>query len=671
MKKNFGAILLMTGLSACNSGSLEPGSVPVSPDTEQTAGWHEYGGHKAGKFSELNQINRHNVTELEVAWTHHSGDIADGSGEWGFTSLQVTPLVVADTLYYCTPFGRVFALAAESGEQRWAFDPQVSNKHSGLYPAVCRGVSYWRAQQPRGERCDERILYGTRDAELIALDAATGLPCEDFGSAGRVSLKEGIDSARSWEYYPTSPPYIAGNLAVVGATVPDNERRDVPSGVVRAFDVRSGELAWAWEPVTEDYRQRHRDERGNTLYHLGSPNVWAPISGDPQRQLVFIPTGNPSPDLYGGDRDGIDYFGSSVVALDAATGELRWRFQTVHHDVWDYDVAAQPTLFDIPGVGNGRPGIAQATKMGHVFLLDRETGEPLYPVLEQPVPQGGVPGETLSPTQPFPTHPAPLHLPQKLTADDMDGFAWFDRKSCQRSLASYRNDGIFTPPSLEGSVLYPTTTGGINWGGITIDPDEGILYANQMHMAAVVQLIPRAEYDALNPAPGYPLEHYPMEGSPYGVRRFPLLSSVGAPCNPRPWGSLTAVDLKSGQVLWRRPLGTTRGLAPWPLWFEAGSPNIGGGLATAGKLYFIGATSDGYFRAFDSLTGAELWRHTLPYTGNATPISYRVSKTGPQYVVIAAGGHGWSSPGDAIVAFRLKSSGGGNGDHGDIINANP
>jgi len=441
---------------------------------------------------------------------------------------------------------------------------------------------------------------------------------------------------------------------VVGALVPDNERVDVPSGVVRAFDVRSGALAWAWEPVSEDYRQRHQGDLGNTLYHLGSPNVWAPISGDPELGLVYIPTGNPSPDLYGGQRDGIDYYGSSTVALDAATGQVRWHFQAVHHDVWDYDVASQPSLFDIPGVGDSRPGLAQATKMGHIFLLDRKTGAPLYPVEERPVPQGGVPDETLSPTQPFPTHPAPLHLPARLGQEDMDGFVYFDRKSCQRELAKYRSEGIFTPPTEQGSVLFPSNIGGINWGGITIDPKQGILYANQMHMASVVQLIPRETYDELNPQTHYPTEYYPMEGTSYGVKRFPLTSPLtGAPCNPRPWGSLSAVDLKSGELLWQRSFGTTRGLAPWPLWFDAGAPNIGGSLATGGGLLFIGASADGFFRAYDSRTGDELWRHKMPYTANATPLSYRATPGGRQFVVVAAGGHGWSSPGDAIVAFAL------------------
>jgi quinoprotein glucose dehydrogenase len=643
---------LLWCLGGCENGT----GVDSDPAAERPPQeWTTYGGDNAARYSPLSDINGNNVDSLEVAWTHRSGDYADGSGDWGFTSLQVSPLMADGTLYYCTPFGRVFALDPETGGERWTFNPGIENRHSGMYPVVCRGVALWRDPAGSEDSCSRRIIYGTRDAELIALDASTGRPCDDFGDSGRVQLKEGIEGARPWEYYPTSPPYIIGDLAVIGAMVPDNERTDVPSGVVRAFDVRSGQLAWAWDPVSDDYRERHRDELGGTRYHLGTPNVWAPISGDPSAGLVFLPTGNPSPDLYGGDRDGIDYYGSSVVALDAATGAVRWRFQTVHHDVWDYDVAAQPALVDLYPEGEKSPrrGLAQATKMGHIFLLDRLSGEPLYPVEERPVPQRGVPGEQLSPTQPFPTHPSSLHLPERLTADDMDGFAWFDRRACQRELAKYRSDGMFTPPTLEGSVLYPATTGGINWGGVSIDPVERMLYVNQMHMASVVQLIPRQEYDALNPSPGYPLEHYPMSGSPYGVRRFPLLSPLGAPCNPRPWGSLTAVDLDSGEIRWRRPLGTTRGQAPWPLWLETGSPNTGGPLVTASGLLFIGATTDRYFRAFDTDSGEQLWRADLPFTANATPISYRARHGGRQYVVIAAGGHGWSEPGDAIIAFAL------------------
>ncbi|HUH38216.1 MAG TPA: pyrroloquinoline quinone-dependent dehydrogenase, partial [Spongiibacteraceae bacterium] len=495
------------------------------------AEWPSYGGGpQSNRYSPLNQITVDNVDHLQVAWTHHSGDISDGSGEWSLSSFQATPIVVEDTLYYCSPFGKVFALDPISGTERWRFDPEVRNKKSGFYPAVCRGVAYWQAEKPQGKLCDSRILYGTRDAELIALDARTGALCPGFGNGGKVALREGVGEHQIREYYPTSPPAIIGDIAVIGAFVPDNERNDVPGGVVRAFDTVTGELRWAWDPVPEDYLERHASDASR--YSRGSPNVWAPMSVDAARGLVFVPTGNPSPDIYAGDRDGLDYYGSSVVALDAATGKVNWHFQTVHHDVWDYDVASQPVLFEIPGVGGGRPGIIQPTKVGHVFLLDRETGEPLYPVEERPVPQGGVPGEKLSPTQPFPTHPAPLHTPAKLSADDMDGLVFFDRLACQREFAKYRNDGVFTPPSFEGSVLYPATTGGINWGSVSVDPEAGLMFVNQMHWASVVTLIPRAEFDSEPRPPGYPLEYFQMTGSPYGGMRTALVSPLGAPCVP-------------------------------------------------------------------------------------------------------------------------------------------
>jgi quinoprotein glucose dehydrogenase len=649
VKSRCGALALLIGLAACQPPQ------PFAEDSGDSADWPTYGGNtEANHYSTLDQINAGNVNDLEIAWTHHSGDISNGRGEWGFTSLQVTPIVSNNTLYYCTPFGRVFALDPETGVERWMYDPEVQNKKSGLYPAVCRGVSYWQDPELLSGTCSKRILYGTRDAELIALDADTGKLCTDFGTDGKVALKEQISGAEDWEYYPTSPPQVIGDIAVLGAMIPDNARVDVPSGVVRAFNVISGQLVWAWEPVSDSYKQRHSDALGNTQYHLGSPNVWAPISADPELGLIYVPTGNPSPDLYGGDRDGIDFYGSSVVALHADSGKVAWHFQTVHHDIWDYDVASQPVLFEIDGVGGGVKGLAQATKMGHVFLLNRETGEPLYPVEERPVPQDGVAGEELSPTQPFPTHPGPLHLPQQLTADNLNNFAWLDKRDCQRQLAKYRSEGMFTPPSYQGSVIYPTTVGGMNWGGITIDPVKGMLYANQSHMASVVKLIPREDYDALNPTEGmYPDEYYPMTGTPYGVYRFSLFSPIGTPCNPRPWGSLTAVDLRSGKVAWREALGNTRGLAPWPIRLETGTPNQGGSMATASGLLFISATTDSYIRAFEASSGRELWKHDLPYTGNATPMSYRLPGSTRQFVIIAAGGHGWSEPGDAIVAFSL------------------
>ena len=623
-----------------------------------TAEWREFAGDKGAlHFSPLTQIDASNVGSLELAWSHHSGDFHPGDAENAPTTLQVTPLVVRDTLYYCTGYMRVFALDAETGKEKWVFDPKLRARGTGgPYPLTCRGVAYWEAERPQASAgCERRILYGTKDSELHALDADTGQPCADFGENGRVKLREGIGQAETWEYYPTSAPLVIGDVAVVGALVADQLRTDAPAGVVRAFDVRSGRLVWAWDPVPPGFPAAPSE---GSLYQRGTPNVWSLLSGDSERGLVFVPTGNPSPDSFGGLRHGLDHYGSSVVALDAKTGQVVWHFQTVHHDVWDFDAAPQPTLFQIDGVGGGRPGVAQATKMGHIFLLDRETGEPLYPVEERPVPQAGVPGETLATTQPFPTHPAPLH-PYEVNVANAFGFTPIDRASCREQIEKLRWDGAFTPPTLEGSVQFPNTAGGMNWGGVAIDPRSGLLLTNQTHVAMQVKLVPRAEFDAMPTPLVYPQEAYPMRGTPYGVVRAPIFSRFGAPCNPPPWGTLTAVDLKSGDVVWRVPLGTIRDQAPFPLWAipgigDLGVPNFGGGLLTASGLYFIGATTDRYFRAFDTRDGREIWRARIPYTANAVPMSFRLRPDSRQFVVVAAGGNPLTKVGDALLAYALK-----------------
>ncbi len=638
----------MLGAAACSVSTPIDNSGPI-------ADWAEYAGDKGGLgYSPLTQINAQNVNQLEVAWVHHSGDVSDGTGAVTKTSFQVTPIVANDTLYYCTGFNRVFALDPETGTERWSFDPELrGTRLSGPYPLTCRGVAYWEGSDPADVgACSKRILTGTLDSQLIAIDADSGQVCEDFGTDGRVDLREGIGDAPSWEYYPTSPPLVVGDLVVIGALVADNLRVDAPSGVVRAFDARSGELRWAWDPVPPDW-EASAAERSGPLYQAGTPNVWSILSADEERGLVFVPTGNAPPDAYSAVRGGLDYYSSSTVALDATTGGVRWHFQTVHKDVWDYDVGSQPTLFQIPGVGGGVPALAQGTKMGHLFLLDRATGMPLYPVEERPVPRSDVPGESLSPTQPFPTHPAPLH-PSRLRLEDAWGFTPFDRGSCEEQIASYRSEGIFTPPSLRGSIQYPGSAGGMNWGGVAIDPERGVLFANQMRAALVARLVPRQEFESLDPdSVVYPDELYPQAGAPYGLERRLLLGSFGAPCNPPPWGTLTAVDLRSGDVLWESVLGTTRDVAPWPLWLGYGAPNLGGSIVTAGGLVFIAATLDRFIRGFDAITGQEIWTQRLPFTGNSTPMTYRLRPDGKQYLVIAAGGHGWSVSGDALTAFAL------------------
>lgn len=626
-------------------------------DDGAVAGWPEYGGDKGGlRYSPLAQITPDNVDRLEIAWIHHSGDLSNGSATETRTSFSVTPILVDDHLVFCTPFNRVIAVDAETGAERWSYDPQVRNRHLAGTPStrVCRGVASWRdAAAPMTGACASRIFAATLDSELLALDARTGQPCRDFGREGRVDLREGLDPAPAWERYPTSPPIVVRDVVVVGALVADNLRTDAPSGVVKGFDARTGALRWAWDPAPLTAAEREAAPAA-PRYRPGTPNVWSILSGDEERGLVFLPTGNAAPDLFGGVRGDLDRFGSSTVALDVNTGRVAWAFQTVHHDVWDYDVASQPALFRIDGVGGGVPAVAQATKMGHIFLLDRATGAPLYPVEERPVPQGGVPGEKLAPTQPFPTHPVPLH-PATLSADDAFGFTFIDRRDCAAKLRRYRYDGIFTPPSLEGSIQYPSSMGGANWGSVALDPVRGILYVNQTVIAQVVQLLPREQYDRGAGALGhFPDEFYPQRGTAYGVKRTTLLSNWGAPCTPSPWGTLTAVDLKSGRVLWQSALGSTRDQAPFPLWLDLGTPNLGGSIVTAGGLVFVGATMDKFLRAFDAETGDEIWRQRLPFTANATPMTYRLRPGGRQYVVVAAGGHAWSEAGDALIAFALR-----------------
>ncbi|MFI5320608.1 MAG: pyrroloquinoline quinone-dependent dehydrogenase [Myxococcota bacterium] len=641
-------VLFALALAAC-----QPARVEI--DTHgPTANWPQYGGSAAGlSYSPLTQITAANVKSLALAWEHRSGDFSAATATQSRTSFGARPIVPNDTLYYCTAFNNVIALDPESGAQRWRFDAQLQNrKLEGPYPLVCRGVSYWSEPSRSGAVCEERILTATLDSELIALDAQTGEPCASFGNAGRVNLREGIGKAPAWETYTTSPPLVLGDLVVVGSLVSDNLRIDAPSGVVRAFDARTGALRWAWDPVPPGWKERERAP-GEPLYTAGTPNAWSILSGDAERGLVFVPTGNPSPDLFNAIRQGLDYYGSSVVALRADTGEVAWHYQTVHDDVWDYDVPAQPTLFQSEGVGGGRPGVIALTKHGFMFLLDRESGQPLYPVEERPAPQGGVPGEALSATQPWPTHPGPL-VPTSVATDDAFGFTPIDRADCRAQLARIRNDGLFTPPTREGSIVYPGTAGGPNWGGTAIDEANGVAYVNSMRAAMVAQLVPREEFERLDwKSVQYPTELYPMAGAPYGVKRGPLLSSFGAPCVPPPWGTLAAVDLKTGQKRWEVTLGTTRDQAPFPLWFDLGAPNLGGTLATAGGVVFIGATTDKFVRAFDARSGKPLWRYRTPYTANATPMTFRLRKNGKQFVVIAAGGHGWSEPGDALLAFAL------------------
>jgi quinoprotein glucose dehydrogenase len=646
MPRSRALALLFAALAACTAPEID--------DSGPVADWPAYGGDPGGaRHSGVTQIDASNVSHLEVAWTYHSGDVEDSSGaSLGRSSFQNTPILVDGTLYLCTPFNRVIALDPETGRERWSYDPVVDRAR--MYLLNCRGVSTWLdpAAAPDAE-CRRRIITGTLDARLIALDARTGRPCSGFGKGGAVDLRGGIGDVRPGEYGVTSPPTVIGERIVTGAMVLDNRRLDMPGGVVRAFDARTGAEVWAWDPVLPDASGPEAGQR----FRRGTTNAWTTFAADPERGLVYVPTGNTSADYFGGHRDGSDHFSSSVVALDADTGEAVWHFQTVHHDVWDYDVPAQPSLFTFPGEAGPVPALAQVTKLGHVFLLDRRSGEPLFPVEERPVPQsGGVPEDTLSPTQPFPTRPPSLH-PASLDPDDAWAPMPWSRGACRDLIASYRSDGIFTPPGTKTMVQYPGAGGGMNWGSASVDPARNLLVVNTMRTANLIRLVPRAEYEAQFPDGPPDLGYEPQEGTPYALERTAFLSPDGVPCTPPPWGTLVGVDVAKGEIRWEVPLGTARGLVPAPLWWFApeGMPNFGGPITTASGLTFIAAATDRYLRAFDTNTGEELWRGDLPFGGQATPMTYRLSSEGRQYVVIAAGGH-WLLPGpvgDAVVAFAL------------------
>ncbi len=646
-------------LLAGATGAAAEGSPGPSPGD----GWPTYGGGAGGtRYSALEQIDRSNVDQLEVAWIHHSGDLPGIRPGAEKIAYQATPILHGDTLYVCSPLSRLFAIDAETGEERWVFDarPRLESDMT----LTCRGVAFWA--EPASEdaaakgraplACRSRVFMPTLDNGLVAVDGETGRACADFGEGGRVDLSEGLGDIAPGETYMTSPPAVIGDVVVTGAMVRDNWRVDAPGGVVRGWDVRTGALRWAFDPVPPGTPPPPA-ETGARRFHRGTPNVWSIFSVDAERGLVFAPFGNPSPDFVGAHRKGFDYYGSSVVAIEGATGTPRWRFQTVHHDLWDYDVASQPSLIDVDRDGVTHAAVAQPTKMGHVFLLDRETGEPIFPVEERAVPQTDVPGEWTSRTQPFPTFPMPLH-PHTLSPEDAFGFTFYDRGDCRRQIETLRNDGIFTPPSLGGSIQYPGVAGGVNWGSAAHDPERRLLVLNQNSVAQVHRLIPRAS-EAETRAEDRHMGVSDMSGTPYQIHQSVLLSLFGVPCIPTPWGSLMAVSLETGEKVWEIPFGTTRDMIPlFPIGFEFGLPSMGGPIVTASGIVFIGASMDAYLRAFDVENGELLWKGRLPAGGQATPMTYRVRPGGRQFVVIAAGGHGTlgTTEGDALVAYALPES---------------
>ena len=602
------------------------------------AGWPAYGGDPGGaRYSPASQINRESVARLEVAWTYRTGAASTETPLVRKAAFEATPILVDGALYLATPYNHVIALDAGSGVKLWEYDPAVDLK-MGRSEVTSRGVSAWRDPEAKaGAACGLRIFLGTLDARLIALDGRTGKPCRDFGAEGVVDLNRDAATQTEWTggYQVTSPPAIAAGLVIVGSSIADNWRVDTGRGIVRAFDARTGTLRWTWDPIPWAARTKPR---------TGAGNAWGPLSVDPEHGLVFVPTGSPAPDYFGGLRKGDDRWANSVVALRATTGEIVWGFQAVHHDLWDYDVAAQPTLF---AWKDGTPAVVINTKMGHVFVLNRLTGAPLIPVEERTVPRSDIEGEESWPTQPF---SAISLVPERFEAGHTWGPTEADVKWCREKIEASRSEGIFTPPSLRGTIQAPGNVGGVNWGGAAYDPERHLMVVNTNRLVAWVKLIPRAQYEREvqreqdNRMFG---EFGEQEPSAYGMYRTFLFSPSKLPCNAPPWGTTTAVDLYTGKVAWEAPLGT---MVPGK---STGSINLGGPMVTAGGLVFTSATIDPHLHAFDSESGRELWSYELPAAAQATPMTY--TWKGRQYVVIAAGGHGklGSKQGDSVIAFAL------------------
>ena len=643
--------------------------------------WSVYGANLAGtRYSDATEINRQNVANLQPAWTIRTGALNDHRKWQERSAFEATPILYAGHLYLSTPYDQVLSLDPASGALQWRFDPHVGNPERGIITS--RGVAAWPASPPRQpsfEPCAARILLGTLDARLLALDARTGQPCIGFGTDGSVDLRSGLGGNPTDEYEVTSAPVIVGDVVITGSSIGDNRGVDEPRGTVRGFDVRSGRELWHWNPLPW---------AEHAALRTGGGNAWTTLAADAERGIVLVPTSSPSPDFFGGSRPGDNRDADSLVALDARTGRRLWGFQVIHHDLWDYDLASEPLLFTWPG---GTPAVAIATKMGTVFVLNRLTGQPLIPVTERPVPRSTIPGEHAAPTQPVSALP-PL-TPPRLTLEMAWGPTPEDQQFCRDKLAALENKGPFTPPSTKGTLQYPGSLGGVNWGSTAFDPATGILYANTNRQPFLVRLGPaheswwhdnitlplsswlneigirwirqsrlyrwilsrfypdegfQADPERKINNPHFGKEYSPMAGTPYTLIREPLLSPSGLPCSPPPWGTLNALDLPHGKLLWQTPLGTADGRA------THGSIGLGGPIVTRGGLVFTAASKDPHLRAFDAATGQLLWTATLPVPAQATPMTY--TWNGTQYLVIAAGGHGsfGTAQGDFVVAFRLS-----------------
>ncbi len=660
----------------------------AAPPAEAASDWRYYGRDPGGsRYAPVDQINRENVDDLKVAWTFRTGEARHrGSQD------QNTPVQVGDTLYVCTPTNVVIALDADTGREKWRHDPKVKP----LFWNRCRGVGYWDGSQPKVALagpaapiakasavqpapapkpasaaakaaaapsaavplCRRRIISSTVNAQLFALDAETGQRCPGFGKDGMVDLTVGVGPVKPGFYFQTSTPTVIGNRVLIGGWVVDNQELAEPSGVVRAFDVVTGELVWAWD--LGDPSIDKLPPEGKT-YTRGTPNVWSTPAFDPDLGLVYLPVGNATPDYWGSHRSmAAEGYSSSVVAVDVATGKMRWTFQTVHHDLWDYDVPSQPMLIDFPVKGGTAPALVQLTKRGQIFVLDRRDGKPLTRVVEVRVPGGAQPGEWVFPTQPYSVEMPTIGV-ERLTEQMMWGATPLDQLACRIMFQSVRYEGDFTPPGSDKqpSLQYPGNAGGMNWGSGAFDARRGLLIVSDVRMPQIVALtksdepgvaLSRAAKDRPPPS---------LKAIPYKVRNQWFLSPVFAPCVQPPHGMLTAIDVRTRQVVWQVPAGTAEAQAPFGLKshlpIPIGTIGIGGPITTAGGVTFRAATTDAYLRAYDNATGKVLWQAPLPVAAAGTPMTYVSPKTGRQYVVVSAGGAAMSpASGDYVVAYALK-----------------
>ncbi len=622
------------------------------------ADWPSYGGDPGGRrFSALDQLSPHNVSKLKVAWTYHVGPgPKDAQG-----TLEINPLKVGDTVYLCSGFNDIIALDAETGKPRWRYDAHVNAK--SIHNGTCRGVAYFKATTPVAD-CPERIITNTVDARLIAVDAHTGALCRSFGTKGQTSLLTGMGKMDSGYYYVSSAPTIIRGKIVLGGWVSDGQYWGEPSGVIRAFDATTGQFAWAFDMGRE---QDHKEPAPGQTYTHSTPNAWAPMSADETLGLVYAPTGNATPDYYGAQRRPFDdKYSSSVVALDAGTGQVRWAFQTTHHDLWDYDVASQPTLVDVPVAGGGvQHALLAPTKRGEIFMLDRVTGKPLATVQERPVSTvGGAPGERLSPTQPFSAGMPSFRGPD-LRESMMWGLTPLDQLYCRIKFREARYEGPLTPPGPTANIAYPGYLGGVDWGSVSVDAKRHLMIVSSSRLANYDRLITRAVADqrGLKPASDNRTVDLagaaPQGNTPYAAEVSPFLSPLGAPCQQPPYGMLTAVDLTTHKVVWARPIGTAKDSGPLGLHsmlpIPMGAPLAGGSITTRSGLVFIAATQEKAIRAIDIATGKTLWKAPLSAGGQSTPTTYLSAASGRQFVVIAAGGNLAlrTGVGDEIIAYAI------------------